>query len=115
MINNILIFHTFKGFKFSAHKFTVFIGKGTIHLLVPVGFILLTRFSVRLQEYYINPVENQLLGCTLIATIICGKGNKYIQGNFHQVSNGWNFMLQTHSIQSSISPFMEFMLPLFIL
>ena len=62
-----------------------------------------------------NPVENQLPGCTLIATIIFGKGNKFIQGNFRQVSNSWNFILQTHFIQSIISPFTEFMLPLFIL
>ena len=40
----------------------------------------------------------------VVATIICGWANKYIQGNLHQVRNGWIYFLQTHFIQSIISP-----------
>ena len=104
-INNIPSSHTFKGFKFSSRSLPVFVGKGTINYLVTVGVILLTIFGVILQEYRMNPIYNHLLDCTLIATTIYIKVNKPIQGTFHQVSNGWIFMVKTHLIQSSISPF----------
>ena len=45
------------------------------------------------EDRRMNPVDNKIIGCTLIYTIIFGKGNKFIQETFHQVINGWDFKL----------------------